>query len=164
MQVINLFKISAVATALALTGCGGDIKVSEGDVNNVTQQGDTINQGPVCEEGSTCNIGGSNPDEQNTRDDSENATTGFPTDIQNALDKGLATDVSADSAYASIATSTGKKVYKLDPDATFVEDVTLTNDATWIITGRTAVGEDKGGSDSTQTATPIYSTRYKRCR
>lgn len=153
MQVINLFKISAVAAALALTGCGGDIKVSEGDVNNVTQQGDTINQGPVCEEGSTCNIGGSNPDEQNTRDDSENATTGFPTDIQNALDKGLATDVSADSAYASIATSTGKKVYKLDPDATFVEDVTLTNDATWIITGRTAVGEDKGGSDSTQTAT-----------
>ena len=149
MQMINLFKISAVTAALALAGCGGDLKVSEGDVTNVTEQGDTNNTGPVCETGATCNFGDGGSDnggDDNARDDSENGVTGFPTDIQNAMDAGLATDVSAQAEYADIATSTGKSVYKLAADSTFTQDVSFTNDAVWIITGRTAVGEDNASS------------------
>ena len=30
----KIFKVSAVATALFLTGCGGDINISKGDIDN----------------------------------------------------------------------------------------------------------------------------------
>ena len=62
----------------------------------------------------------------------------FPTDIQNALEQGLATDVSA-----SFPAITDKPVYQLNSDVVFTADVTLTNDAHWILKGRTAVGNDR---------------------
>ena len=34
MQLKHLFKASAIATALVLAGCGGDINISEGDIDN----------------------------------------------------------------------------------------------------------------------------------
>ncbi|XQF93971.1 hypothetical protein ACOBV9_21450 (plasmid) [Pseudoalteromonas espejiana] len=71
-------------------------------------------------------------------DDSQNATTGFPTNIDNALTQGLATDVS--SEFSSI---TDKPVYRLAADTVFTTDVSLTNDAHWILNGRTAVGNDR---------------------
>ncbi|MET1254878.1 hypothetical protein [Aliikangiella maris] len=63
---------------------------------------------------------------------------GFPSDIQNAFQKGLATDVSTD--YPEI---TDKPVYRLANNLTFTEDATLTNNAHWILKGRTAVGNDR---------------------
>lgn len=66
---------------------------------------------------------------------------GFPTDVQNALEQGLASDVSSD--YPSI---TDKPVLMLDEDPVFTADVTLTNDAHWILKGRTAVGGDNEDS------------------
>ncbi|TQV72160.1 hypothetical protein FLL45_18235 [Aliikangiella marina] len=62
---------------------------------------------------------------------------GFPADVQNALQQGLATNASAE--YPEI---TDKPVYKLATDTTFTADVTLTNDAHWVLKGRTAVGND----------------------
>ena len=62
---------------------------------------------------------------------------GFPTDIQNAFDQGLAQNVSAE--FPQI---TDLPVYRLDADVTFTQDVTLTNDAMWVLNGRTAVGND----------------------
>jgi hypothetical protein len=62
---------------------------------------------------------------------------GFPTNVQNALEQGLATDVSADFPEIS-----DKPVYQLGADTTFTADVTFTNDAHWVLNGRTAVGGD----------------------
>jgi hypothetical protein len=61
----------------------------------------------------------------------------FPTDIENAFVQGLATDIS--SQFAEI---TDKPIYLLGEDTTFTVDVTLTNDAHWVLNGRTAVGND----------------------
>jgi hypothetical protein len=66
---------------------------------------------------------------------------GFPTDIQNAFEQGLAQDVS--SEFPQI---TDLPVYRLDADITFTQDVTLTNDALWVLDGRTAVGNDNEDS------------------
>ncbi len=68
-------------------------------------------------------------------------TGGFPSDIENALEKGLATDVSAE-----FPELTDKPVYRLANGTTFTEDVTLTNDAHWILNGRTAVGNDRASN------------------
>ncbi|MEE4244137.1 MAG: hypothetical protein V2I33_01925 [Kangiellaceae bacterium] len=66
---------------------------------------------------------------------------GFPANIQNAFEQGLATDASAD--YPEI---TDKPVYRLQNGVTFTADVTLTNDAHWVLNGRTAVGNDRANS------------------
>jgi len=63
---------------------------------------------------------------------------GFPADVQNALEKGLASNVSTE--FPEI---TDKPVYRLANGTTFTEDVTLTNNAHWILNGRTAVGNDR---------------------
>ena len=31
MEIRNIFKVSAITTALVLAGCGGDININEGD-------------------------------------------------------------------------------------------------------------------------------------
>lgn len=128
MKLSDLFKVSLIATAVSLAGCGGDLVVSEGDTT--INEGDTVTN--VIEGGD--DTGG----ETSSRDDSQNATTGFPTDIDNALTQGLATDVS--SEFTSI---TDKPVYRLAADTVFTTDVSLTNDAHWILNGRTAVGNDR---------------------
>ncbi len=66
---------------------------------------------------------------------------GFPSNIQNAFEQGLATDVSGD--FPEI---TDKPVYQLETDVLFTSDVTLTNDAHWLVKGRTAVGNDNEDS------------------
>ena len=128
MKLSDLFKVSLIATAVSLAGCGGDLVVSEGDTT--INEGDTITN--VVEGGS--DTGG----ETSSRDDSQNGTTGFPTTIDNAFVQGLATDVS--SEFPEI---TDKPVYRLTADTTFTTDATLTNDAYWIVNGRTAVGNDR---------------------
>ncbi|WP_144391952.1 hypothetical protein [Pleionea sediminis] len=62
---------------------------------------------------------------------------GFPANIDNAFEKGLATDAS--SEFPEI---TDKPVYRLNENVVFTEDTTLTNNAHWILNGRTAVGND----------------------
>ncbi|TGE84851.1 hypothetical protein C7Y70_04710 [Pseudoalteromonas sp. KS88] len=134
MKLSDLFKVSLVAAAVSLAGCGGDLVVKEGDANTTVNEGDTINNN--YENGG--DNGGDNGGGDSSRDDSQNATTGFPTDIDNALVQGLATDVS--SSFPQI---TDKPVYKLAADTVFTADVSLTNDAHWILQGRTAVGNDR---------------------
>ena len=34
MEVMNIFRASAITAALVLSGCGGDINISEGDIDN----------------------------------------------------------------------------------------------------------------------------------
>ncbi|RJF35387.1 hypothetical protein [Pseudoalteromonas gelatinilytica] len=131
MKLSDLFKVSLVAAAVSLAGCGGDLVVKEGDTT--VNEGDNITN--IIDNGGD---NGDNGGDQSGRDDSQNATTGFPTDIENALTQGLATDVSS-----QFPTITDKPVYRLSADTTFTADVTLTNDAHWILNGRTAVGNDR---------------------
>ena len=68
---------------------------------------------------------------------------GFPANIQNAFQKGLATDASSEFPELS-----DKPVYRLTPDVVFTEDTTLTNNAYWILNGRTAVGNDNANAST----------------
>ena len=121
MAIKHLFKASAIASALVLAGCGGDINISEGDVTN---EGDTI----------------TNPSPTPTPTPSPTPTP-TPAGPDSAFTQGLATDVSAD--FPEI---TDKPVYQLQQDVEFNEDVTLSADAHWVLTGRTAVGGDNENS------------------
>ncbi|MDQ7050196.1 MAG: hypothetical protein Q9M92_11940 [Enterobacterales bacterium] len=66
---------------------------------------------------------------------------GFPANVKSAMQLGLAADVS--SEFPSI---TSKPVYRLSLDTVFTQDTTLTNDAIWILNGRTAVGNDRANN------------------
>lgn len=65
----------------------------------------------------------------------------IPAEVTNAFAQNLATDVSA-----SFPTITDKPVYQLAADTVFTSDVSFTNDAHWLIKGRTAVGNDNADS------------------
>ena len=128
MRLSDLFRVSLVATAVSLAGCGGDLVVKEGET--------TINEGD-----NITNIitnPGTGTGETSDRDDSQNSTTGFPVNVDNALVQELADDVS--SEFPSI---TDKPVYRLKENTTFTANASLTNDAHWILNGRTAVGNDR---------------------
>jgi hypothetical protein len=115
MKRKGFFRISLVAAAMSLTACGGDINISEGDVDNSTVINNPAQPTPP--------------------------TPGTPDTTNPLITAGLATDVS--SEFTSI---TDKPVYRLAENTTFRENATLSNDAHWILNGRTAVGGDNEDS------------------
>ncbi|MFC4700401.1 hypothetical protein ACFO4O_09550 [Glaciecola siphonariae] len=123
MKLNGLFKSSTLAAAVLLAACGGDINISEGDVDNST----VVNNPPPV-----------TPPPVTPPPTQPPTTPDGPT---SALDQGLATDVS--SEFPQI---TDKPVYRLSENTTFTEDVVLTNDAHWVLNGRTAVGGDNENS------------------
>lgn len=126
MQMNQLFKVSALTTAIALVGCGGDINITEGDIDNSSVVGDTTyNYGNGDSNGNP----GSNPGQP--------GGDGPVTPIT----EGLATNVSSD--FPSI---TDKPVYKLNNNIEITSDMTLTADTHWLLDGRTAVGKDNESS------------------
>ena len=145
MQLNKFFQVSAIAAALALAGCGGDININEGSVDNsVTDSNNsTVNPPPT-------NPDPTDPDPTDPTDPTEptdpapgtdvgqNPPDGWPT---SAIQQELAVDVSAD--YPEIQ---GKPVYRLPEGVTFTADVTLTNDVHWVLNGRTGVGNDNADS------------------
>ncbi|EWH11507.1 lipoprotein [Catenovulum agarivorans DS-2] len=150
MNIQKLFQLSAVAASLTLAGCGGDL---------VVQEGDTVNNEYVdCKDCTINNNTGTNPDSgTSSRDDSLNGQTGFDTGIQTAIDAGIASEVTSDAAYSDVAAKyPTKKIYKLSSttaargtaarNPVLTSDVSLTNDAVWILDGRVAVGEDNANS------------------
>ncbi|MBT1450386.1 hypothetical protein KJ365_05785 [Glaciecola sp. XM2] len=117
MKLNGLFKSSVIAAAVMLAACGGDINISEGDVDNSS----VVNNPPAP----------TTPTTPTTPD------PGTPSGPESAFAQGLAVDASAD-----FPTITDKPVYRLAENTTFTEDVTLTSDAHWVLNGRTAVGGD----------------------
>ena len=65
----------------------------------------------------------------------------IPADVTNAFEQNLATDVSG-----SFPDITDKPVYQVNADVVFTSNVAFTNDAHWLIKGRTAVGEDNANN------------------
>jgi hypothetical protein len=112
MKLTGLFKVSLISASVMLAACGGDINIAEGDVDNST----VINNPPQP----------------------VSPVTPVTPDTTNPLiTAGLATDVSAE--FSAI---TDKPVYRLSENTTFRANATLTNDAHWVLNGRTAVGGD----------------------
>lgn len=127
MKVNGLFKSSAIAAAVLLSACGGDINISEGDVDNST----VINNPPPV----------APPATPPTTPPVTPPTTPPVTGVSSAFAQGLATDVSA-----QFPQITDKPVYRLAENTTFTADVSFTNDAHWVLDGRTAVGGDNENS------------------
>jgi hypothetical protein len=123
MELMNIFRASAIATAFVLAGCGGDINISEGDVDNSVTDNSVINNGDSGSNGGTGGGGG--------------GSGGGSTGNQNAFEQGLATDIS--SSFPGI---TDKPVYQLAANTTFIADAVLSSNAHWVLNGRIAVGGD----------------------
>ena len=119
MELKNLFKASAIAAALVLAGCGGDINISEGDIDNST---------------TTNNNGSETPTTPTTPDDTSpgEASTFLSGEVSTALGqtvevRTLSGRLTADSADAS-------------------GNITLTNDKVWAVEGALFVGNDNANS------------------
>ncbi|WP_100643819.1 hypothetical protein [Alteromonas facilis] len=120
MQVKHLFKASAIATALVLAGCGGDINISEGDIDNSVVNNVTNNSG-----------GGETP----TPPVTDTAPGEASTFLSNEVSAAFGRDV-------SVRVLTGRLT---DEDATNGK-VTLTNDTVWALEGPVFVGGDNADS------------------
>jgi hypothetical protein len=122
MEFNRVFKASAVATALFLAGCGGDINISEGDIDNsLTDNSVTNNTG-----------GGDTP---------TTPTTPSPTDTRpGEASTFLSGEISAALGQTvEVRTLSGRLT-----DAT----VSLTNDTIWALEGPVFVGNDNADSVS----------------
>jgi hypothetical protein len=117
MEFKNVFKASAIATALMLAGCGGDINISEGNIDNSVTTNNPTPTSPTT------------PPSQNDTRPGE-ASSFLSTQISNAL--GQSVDVRALSG-------------RLLPTGT-ANTITLTNDIVWALEGPVFVGNDNADS------------------
>ena len=124
MELKQLFQASAIAAALALAGCGGDINITEGSIDNSV----TNNYGDSGTDGGT---GGGT--DGGTDDTLPGETSSF-----------LSSEVSA-ALGQTVEVRTLSGTLTAD-DADENGNITLTNDTVWAIEGPLFVGEDKANS------------------
>jgi len=124
MILMNIFRASAIATALVLAGCGGDINISEGDINNSTTDNSVIN----------------NP--------STPTSPGTPTTPVDTLpgeaSSFLSSQVSAALGKTVEVRSISGRLVASDADTS--GNITLSNDTVWALEGAVFVGNDKADS------------------
>ena len=123
MELNKFFQVSAIAAALALAGCGGDINITEGDVT-----GDTITNN------TTNNSGGDGTGGDGDGDGGDNPTVEFP----GTFDAGLTQAVRAAVGDSSIVVQT--------ISGTITEDTTLIPGAFYALSGTVFVGGDNTDS------------------
>lgn len=121
MELKQLFKASAIATALVLAGCGGDINISEGDIDNSV----TNNNG-----GSTGGDTGGDTGSDDTA----------PGEVSSFL-SGEVSDAFGQSVEVRVLSG---RLTADDADAQGV--ITLTNDTVWALEGPVFIGNDKADS------------------
>ena len=119
MELRNIFKASAIATALVLAGCGGDINIVEGDIDNST----VINNPPATTPTPTPTPGTDLPGETSTFLSGQ-VSTALGKDVEVRVLSGRLTDADAGND--------GK--------------VTLTADTVWALEGPVFVGNDNADS------------------
>lgn len=123
MELKQLFQASAIAAALALAGCGGDINISEGDIDNSSTV--TNNYGDSGSDSGS----GDTPDDADLPGESSASlsatlTDAFGTDVTVRVLSGTLTDADADDS----------------------GNIVLTNDTVWALDGAVFVGNDKADS------------------
>lgn len=116
MEIKNLFKASAIAAALVLAGCGGDINISEGNIDN-----------------STTNNGGTPTTPGTPTDDAPGEASSF-----------LSSEVSTAMGQTIEVRTLSGRFTSADVDAS--GNVTLTNDKVWALEGPVFVGADNSES------------------
>ena len=126
MQLKHLFKASAIATALVLAGCGGDINISEGDIDNSVTDNSTTNNNSGGNDGGD---GGGTPPVTDTAPGEP--STFLSGEVSSALGETV-----------NVRVLTGRLT---DADATNGK-VTLTNDTVWALEGPVFVGGDNEDS------------------
>lgn len=125
MELKQLFKASAIATALVLAGCGGDINISEGDIDNSVTN--------------TTNNNGSDTDGGNTGGDTGSTDTA-PGEVSSFL-SGEVSDAFGQSVEVRVLSG---RLTADDADDQGV--ITLTNDTVWALEGPVFIGNDKADS------------------
>ncbi|MCU7553090.1 hypothetical protein OCL06_00600 [Alteromonas sp. ASW11-19] len=119
MELKHLFQASAIATALVLAGCGGDINISEGDIDNSVTNNNGGNETPT-----------NPPAENDGRPGDASAflsgqvSEAFGTDVEVRVLSGRLTDADADAS----------------------GNIVLTNDTVWALEGPVFIGNDKADS------------------
>ena len=125
MELKQLFKASAIATALVLAGCGGDINISEGDIDNSVTN--------------TTNNNGSDTDGGNTGGDTGSTDTA-PGEVSSFL-SGEVSDAFGQTVEVRVLSG---RLTADDADDQGV--ITLTNDKVWALEGPVFIGNDKADS------------------
>jgi hypothetical protein len=124
MKFMNIFRASAIATALVLAGCGGDININEGDIDN------TVTDNSVTNNDSGGNDGADTPVVTDDR----------PGDASSFLSSQVSTALGETVEVRSIS---GRLVAS-DADAS--GNITLSNDTVWALEGAVFVGNDNADS------------------
>ncbi|AWL11198.1 hypothetical protein HMF8227_00702 [Saliniradius amylolyticus] len=135
MELTSLFKASAVAAALALAGCGGDINISEGDIDNSVTNNNT---------GGDSGSGGDTGGDSGSGTDSAPGTSSdfLSGQVSDALGQDVEVRVLSGRLTADSGTSSKSAGVTAVPDNT----ITLTNDTVWALEGPVFVGNDKADS------------------
>ena len=121
MELKQLFKASAIATALVLAGCGGDINISEGDIDNSV----TNNNGG--------NTGGDTGGDTGSDDTAPGEVSSFLSgEVSDAFGQSVEVRVLSGRLTADDADDQGV--------------ITLTNDKVWALEGPVFIGNDKADS------------------
>lgn len=133
MEIKDIFKASAIAAALILAGCGGDINISEGDIDNST----------------VTNNGGGTPTTPTTPD------SDLPGEVSSFLSGQVGTAL---GKTVEVRVLSGRIT---DSDEGTNGKVTLTKDVIWALEGPVFVGNDK--ADSTvleiESGTVVFGSR-----
>ena len=124
MELKQLFQASAIAAALALAGCGGDINISEGDIDNSSTV--TNNYGDS----------GSDSGSGDTTDDTADLPGEASASLSSTLTDAFGTDVTVRVLSGTLT----------DADADDSGNIVLTNDTVWALDGAVFVGNDKADS------------------
>jgi hypothetical protein len=124
MELMNIFRASAIAAALVLAGCGGDININEGDIDNSVTDNSVVNSGG---DGSD---GGDTPVVSDDRPG--DASTFLSSQVSTALGETVEVRSISGRLVASDADASG--------------NITLSNDTVWALEGAVFVGNDNADS------------------
>jgi hypothetical protein len=124
MELMNIFRASAIATALVLAGCGGDININEGDLDN------SVTDNSVTNNGSEGNDSVDTP--VVTEDRPGDASSFLSSQVSTALGESVEVRAISGRLLASEADASG--------------NITLSNDTVWALEGAVFVGNDNADS------------------
>ncbi|QJR80294.1 hypothetical protein CA267_005630 [Alteromonas pelagimontana] len=119
MELMHLFRASAIATALVLAGCGGDVNISEGDIDNSVEN----------------NYGnGGTPTNPETPEETLPGTA--DSSLTNAVSAAFGSDIEVRILSGRLTAD----------DADDSGTITLTNDRVWALDGAVFFGNDNADS------------------
>jgi hypothetical protein len=124
MELMNIFRASAITAALVLAGCGGDINITEGAIDNSVTDNSVTN----------------NTNGDDGTDETPVVTDNRPGDASSFLSSEVSTALGKTVEVRSIS----GRLTAADADAS--GNITLSNDTVWALEGAVLVGNDNADS------------------